>query len=62
MGDDHLKRLELEFQFTKEKLVRAQEGERASSLPMQKKTTIKPWMIQPNRSKRSQEQAVCNTI
>ncbi|KAH1098414.1 hypothetical protein J1N35_015335 [Gossypium stocksii] len=32
MGDDHLKRLELEFQFTKEKLFRAQEDERSSSL------------------------------
>ncbi|TYJ14097.1 hypothetical protein E1A91_A10G094500v1 [Gossypium mustelinum] len=32
MGNDHLKRLELELQFTKEKLVRAQEDEQASSL------------------------------
>ncbi|PPE01526.1 hypothetical protein GOBAR_DD01455 [Gossypium barbadense] len=32
MENDHLKRLELELQFTKEKLVRAQEDEQASSL------------------------------
>ncbi|XP_012456620.1 nuclear matrix constituent protein 1a [Gossypium raimondii] len=32
LGNDHLKRLELELQFTKEKLVRAQEDEQASSL------------------------------
>ncbi|PPD82338.1 hypothetical protein GOBAR_DD20726 [Gossypium barbadense] len=36
MGDDHLKRLELEFQITREKLVRAQDDERASSLRAKK--------------------------